>query len=170
MFATSTSGVSGTGSAADQDVSELDRLKLEIETLANEVSRIVEERTRRARHAAQAGVDAARDGVAEYPLASIAVAFAAGAAIGLIVTSPPRRVRSNFGDDIKGDLANYANQLRSSLAQNVRDVRESSIVDRLERVASALSATDAKETMAPVIDRVAGWFGQAKAAAQTAAT
>lgn len=172
MLANINTGVTGSVAANDQSIGDLDALKVELAMLRDEVAKVVEYRAKQAQRAAQAGVSVARDTVTEYPLASVATAFAVGAAVGLVLISPRKSAPARFGtfehaDQMRADLANYAGQLKANIMHTVRD---NSIIERLDRVASALSSTDAKATVGPVMDRVMGWLGQAKDAAQTAAS
>ena len=169
MLANMNTGVTGSAAANDHAIGDIEALQVELGMLRDEVSKIVSHRAGQAKKMAEAGVGAARDTVSEYPLASVATAFAVGAALGLVLISSRKTNATRFGsaEDMRADLANYASQLRSNMMHTVRD---SSIIDRLDRVASALSSTDAKATVGPVMDRVMGWLGQAKDAAQTAAS
>ena len=159
MFATITNqnGAAEPASLAD--------LKAQLATLSDEVSTMVANRARQASEIADAGVDAARETVNDYPLAAIAAAFAAGALVGLALTSRPTPTRRWIGQDVRSDLANYADELRGSLRNAARGT---SMADNLERLSSALSAVDAKATVGPAVDRLLGWFNQAKAVAKDA--
>ena len=143
----------------------LSELQTELAALAGQVAAITAERARRAGVMARAGAETARETVSDYPLASLAVAFAAGALIGLAVTTPARPSRAWSGHDMKRDLAGYADDLRRSIRSSATGA---SMADNLERLSSALSAVDAKATVGPAVDRLLGWFNQARTAASAA--
>ena len=142
-------------------------LKAQLTTLSEEVSRIAADRARQAAKMAEAGVDATRETVSDYPMASLATAFAAGAVLGLVLTQPARSSRTWGSDfrDVGDNLGGYAHDLQQNLRNSVSNT---SMADQLERLSSALSAADAKGSIGPAVDRVLGWFNQAKSATNDA--
>jgi ElaB/YqjD/DUF883 family membrane-anchored ribosome-binding protein len=153
------------------DSTEIEKIRAQIAGLAGDVTRIVEDRARQAKRLAEDATVATREQIEEYPLATMAGAFAAGALIGVFLTEKrSENPRSRF-ENAREDLTSYASDLKRSLARTARDY---SMSDRLEGLASALSKTDAKESILPMFDRVVGWLGQAtdsaKASAQAVAT
>lgn len=161
----SSAGTNSTGSNGSNGPVSLTDLKAELTTLTSEVTRLVEERARRAAEMAEAGVDATRETVSDYPLASLAAAFAVGALLGLAFTTPARTTRSWTGSDMRNDLSNYAEELRRTIRSTASST---SMADNLERLSTALSAVDAKASVGPAIDRILGWFSQARAVAKDA--
>lgn len=140
------------------DQSTVESLQVELKKLSDEVSSMVSHR------AHQAEV-AAKDAVEDYPMASMAAAFAAGAVIGLLVfQSHSSRPRSSF-DDMRDELSDYTEQMKRKLRSASRQV---GLSDNLERLGATFASADAKSNLAPALDRVLGWLGQAKDAAQSA--
>lgn len=162
MFA---SNPSSPKSSSDYDASEIEELRAKITELSTDVAKIVELRAKQAQRVAGHAADSARGKVEDYPLASMAGAFALGAAIGLLVMEGRSEPRSRYAT-ARDDLASYADDLRRSLSRTAKDY---SLTDRLDRMAAALSTVDAKETVQPAFERVLGWLGQAKAQAKSAA-
>ena len=156
---------SQSSSSSDFDYSQIDSLKKSITDLSGDVARLVELRARQAQRAVEHATDATREKIGDYPLAAMAGAFALGAVVGLLVTETRSQPRSRY-ENARDELASYADDLKRSLS---RTAKEYSISDRLERMAAALSATDAKDAVQPALDRVVGWFNQAKAGAKSAA-
>ena len=139
-------------------VDTVESLQEELKKLTDEVSGIIAYRARQAEQAA-------KDTVEDYPIASMAAAFAAGAVVGLLVTqSHSSRPRSSF-DDMRSELSDYTDQMKRKLRSASRQV---GLADNLERLGATLASTDAKATVAPAIDRIISWFGQAKDVAQSA--
>ena len=66
---------------------------------------------------------------------------------------------------MRSELGGYADELRRSIRSTVSST---SMADNLERLSTALSAVDAKASVGPAIDRLLGWFNQAKVAAKDA--
>ena len=150
---------SPTGSATS-----LSDLKAEFDKLSTEVARIGAERARRAADLAQRGVDGTRGTIEDYPMTAIAGAFAAGALLGLALM-PARSSQGWSAAGIRQDLSGYADDLRRKIRNAAR---ETSMADNLERLASTLSATDAKATVGPAVERLWDWFSQARDAAKDA--
>ncbi len=150
---------SPTGSATS-----LSDLKAEFDKLSTEVARIGAERARRAADLAQRGVDGTRGTIEDYPMTAIAGAFAAGALLGLALM-PARSSQGWSASGIRQDLSGYADDLRRKIRNAAR---ETSMADNLERLASTLSATDAKATIGPAVERLWDWFTQARNAAKDA--
>ena len=153
-------------SSSAVDGSELKSLRTQIADLSNDVSKFLELRALQVKRAAGEATDAARNRIEHYPLASMAGAFALGAVIGLLLTETHSNTQRTRLEAMRDDLAAYADDLRRSMSRSTRDY---SLSDHFDRMASALSATNAKETMAPVFERVLGWLGQAKDRAKSAA-
>ncbi len=155
-------------SASQTDGAGLDTLRHQIASLSSEVAQIVESRARKANRAVVDAVETvgstARASTAEYPIATMAAAFAAGAVVGILLLEARKPEPLSRFDSARHDLETYAADLKRSLQQSARNV---SMSDRLERMAGALSATDAKATIAPAFERVVGWLGQAKDQAKT---
>ncbi len=151
-------------SSAD-GASEMHSLQSQIADLSRDVAKLVELRARQVRRAAGQATDAAREGIEDYPLASMAGAFALGAVVGLLLTDGRSSAPRSRLEAVRDDLSAYADDLRRSLSRTARDY---SLSDRFERMASALSSTDAKEAMAPAFERVLGWLGQARDQAKSA--
>lgn len=148
------------------DQSAVETLRAQLAELSADVGKLVELRARQAQRAAGQATDAARDKIEDYPLATMAGAFAVGAVVGLLLTDGRSATPRSRLESARDDLASYADDLKRSLS---RTAREYSLTDRLDRMASALSTTDAKETLAPAFERVMGWLGQAKDKAKSAA-
>lgn len=147
------------------DASEMHSLQSQIADLSRDVAKLVEVRARQVRRAAGQATDAARDSIEDYPLASVAGAFALGAVVGLLLTEGRSATPRSRLEAMRDDLSTYADDLRRSLSRSARDY---SLSDRFEKMASALSSTDAKETIAPAFERVLGWLGQARDQAKSA--
>lgn len=145
--------------------SGLSELKRELDKLSREVTRIAASRAERASALAESGVSTTRETIAEYPIPAMVGAFAVGALLGLALvpsssSSNTRHLSRSWTDrEIREELQNYAEDLRRNVQ---RSVRGSTIADGLERLASALSATDARSSIQPALDRVMGWLGQAR--------
>jgi ElaB/YqjD/DUF883 family membrane-anchored ribosome-binding protein len=148
------------------DATEVEKLGAQIAALTGDVTRIVEDRARQAKRLAEHATVATRQQIEEYPLATMAGAFAAGALIGVLLTEKLSETPRSRFDSARDDLSSYASDLKRSLARTARDY---SMSERLEGLASALSKTDAKETIMPVFDRVVAWLGQATDSAKTSA-
>lgn len=148
------------------DSTEIEKIRAQIAALAGDVTRIVEDRARQAKRLAEDTTVATREQIEEYPLATMAGAFAAGALIGVLLTEKRSETPRSRFDSARDELTSYASDLQRSLARTARDY---SMSDRLEGLASALSKTDAKETIMPVFDRVVGWLGQATDSAKASA-
>jgi ElaB/YqjD/DUF883 family membrane-anchored ribosome-binding protein len=125
-------------------------LRDEIAQLAEDVKRLAEFRARQAKRAAEETID-------EYPVATMAGAFAIGAMIGLVLTAP--RSQSSARDEIDRYTRQLRDQVRSA-------ARQSSMADALETLGSRLSAPNAQETAGPIINRVMSWLTEARKTAQ----
>ena len=149
---------------------ETEVLREQLSALGAEVSRIAEERMSAAKLSAEHGVTYARDVVEEYPLTSLALAFSAGAVIGLALV-PSRRVSMDWRhasvNSVRDDLGDYTERLRRSIRSTAMG---NGIVSNLERVADTVSSVDAKATIGPVWDRLVSWLEMAKDRASTAAS
>ena len=165
MLVTSIPGASSPSAGDAAPETDLASLQAELSAMAEQVTQIVADRARRAEAVAQSGIKASRDTIVQYPVETMLAVFAAGALLGLAVTAKPARTRGFSAANVKADLDSYAHQLRRSV---MHGVNETSMADRLERLTSALSATDAKAAIGPTVERVLGWFGQAKELAQSA--
>ncbi len=154
--------------ASQDDGAVLEILRSQIVSLSNEVAQIVEDRAKKVNRAVSGAVEnvgnSARTSATEYPIATMAAVFAAGAVIGILLLESRRSEPVSRFDAARHDLENYAADLKRSLQQSARGL---SMSDRLERMAGALSATDAKATIAPAFERLTGWLGQAKDQAKT---
>lgn len=167
MLASLISDPNRQGGQDSLNVTSLTDLKAQLTSLTEEVTRIAAVRAQQAAKMAEAGVQATRETVSDFPMASIAGAFAAGAVLGLVLTQPARSSRtwgSDFGD-VSDNLEGYAQDLQQSLRNSVSTT---SMADHLERLTSAISTAEAKGSIGPTLDRVLGWFNQAKSAANDA--
>ena len=148
------------------ETSEIEKIRAQISVLAGDVTMIVEDRARQAKRLAEDATVATREQIEEYPLATMVGAFAAGALIGVLLTEKRSETPRSRFENARNDLTSYASDLKRSLARTAQDY---SLTDRFEKMASALSTTDAKETVSPLIDRVVAWLGQATDSAKTSA-
>ena len=150
--------------------SEIEALRGQISTLSSEVARIAAERVEAVKRAAEQGAEHAREAVDDYPLASLALAFGAGALIGLAVV-PQRRAASDWRhasvNSVRDDLADYTRQMKRSIRSSATG---RGLMSNLERVADTVSSVDAKATIGPVWNRIVSWLEVAKDRASTAAS
>ena len=153
-------------SPLSDDSTELVKIRAQIAALSVDVARIVEDRARQAKRLAEDATVATREQIEEYPLATMAGAFAAGALIGVLLTEKRSETPRSRFENARDDLTFYASDLKRSLSRTARDY---SMSDRLEGLATALSKTDAKESIMPVFDRVVAWLGQATDSAKASA-
>ena len=152
------------------DGSEIEALRGQISTLSSEVSRIAAGRVEAVKRVAAEGSDYAREAVDDYPFASLALAFGAGALLGLAVV-PTRRDspdwRHTSVDSLRDDLANYTKQMKRSIRSSATG---RGLMSNMERVADTVSSVDAKATIGPVWNRIVSWLEVAKDRASTATT
>ena len=147
-------------------------LRHELSELTEQVAQISSMRLEQAKRLAEAGTAATREQVEAYPLTSLALAFAGGAAIGLVVMgarsarTPSRNWRSMDFSDVRGDLADYTEQMKRQIR---RAAQKSNLADRFEQMADSVSSADAKSAVMPVFNRVASWLEKARSTAVSAA-
>ena len=149
--------------------SEIEALRGQISTLSSEVVRIAAGRVEAVKRVAVEGSDYARETVDDYPFASLALAFGAGALLGLAVL-PPRRDSSDWRhasvNSLRDDLTDYTKQMKRSIRSSAAG---RGLMSNLERVADTVSSVDAKATIGPVWNRIVSWLEVAKSRASTAA-
>lgn len=148
---------------------EMAALRDQLSTLSSEVSRIAAERLAAAKRATEAGAEYARETVNDYPLGSLALAFGAGALIGLAIVPPRRPIadwRHTSVNSVRDELADYTKQMKRSLRSSATG---RGLISNLERVADTVSSVDAKATIGPVWNRIVSWLEVAKDRASTAA-
>lgn len=152
-----------------QEGSEIEALREQISQLSIEVSRIVAGRVEAAKRAAEAGAEYARGTVDEHPLTSLALAFGAGALIGLAIV-PARRASFDWRTpnlaNARNDLADYTEKMKRSISSSATG---RGFMSNLERVADTVSSVDAKATIGPVWNRFVSWLEVAKDRASAAA-
>lgn len=161
-----------TGSNDGDNDGTIAALRHELSELADQVSQISSMRLEQAKRLAEAGTAATRGQVEAYPLTSLALAFAGGAAIGLVVMGArpapksSRSWRSMDLSDVRGDLADYTEQMKRQIR---RAAAKTNLADRFEHMADSVSAADAKSTVMPIVNRVASWLEKARTTAVSAA-
>ena len=153
-------------SSSADPLSEVEALRTQIADLTSDVAKLVNLRARQMNRAAGEATSAAREKIGDYPFESMVAAFVVGAVIAVLVSETRPQTRRSRFDSARDDLASYAGDLKRSLSRTASDY---SLTDRLDRMVSALSAPDAKQTLAPLFDRVLGWLGQAKGQVKSAA-
>ena len=142
----------------DPEAATLNSLQDELISIKNQLAGLAEQGASRARQLATDTTESARGLVREYPLASMAVLFILGGLIALAVIPSVSKKRSKV-QEWTDDMSHFTDKIQRSIRNSVR---QSGMMDNLERVGSALSSVDAKETIAPVVDRLLNWFGQAR--------
>ena len=149
--------------------SEIETLRSQISTLSSEVARIAAGRVEAAKRLALEGSDYAREAVDDYPFASLALAFGAGALLALAVV-PPRRKSPDWRHAsvyrLRDDLTDYTKQMKRSIRSSATG---RGLMSNLERVADTVSSVDAKATIGPVWNRIVSWLEVAKDRASIAA-
>ena len=158
---------------------ELDAVLADLKT---EIHRRAGEASRTAHDAADAGLASGRDVIRSNPFASVLVAVAVGAGIGLLMTSRRPQVpdwrlpqwraadwRARGGEwaDYLASRANAADMremartLRTS-AGGALDEGRSGLMSATERVMGALASMDPKSSFGPAVEKIGGWIESAR--------
>ena len=149
---------------------EMEALREQLSVLSSEVSQIIAGRSEAAKLSAERGAEYTRGAVEEYPLASLALAFGAGALIGLALM-PTRHVSTDWRhasvNSMRAELADYTKKMKRSIRSSATG---RGLMSNFERVADTVSSVDAKATIGPVWNRLITWLEVAKDRASTAAS
>ncbi len=148
---------------------EIEALREQMTQVSGEIARISAARIEAAKRAAEAGAEYAREGVEEYPLSSLAMAFGAGALIGLAIL-PKRRTSFDWHNpsvqSVRNELADYTDKMKRSIRGSATG---QGMISNFERVVDTVSNVDAKATIGPVWNRILAWLDAAKERASSAA-
>jgi ElaB/YqjD/DUF883 family membrane-anchored ribosome-binding protein len=153
---------------------EYAELRRELAAIAGDVKSIVETRAAQvqqlATDTAEAGLDATRETIRDYPVTSIAVAAILGAALAIALTPAPRRPSlaariGNFGshyvpDVTRADLNDMARHLQRSASQAVQG---SPLAAAFERVVDSVSSIDPKSSLTPALEKAGAWLSSLRA-------
>lgn len=135
--------------------------RTELAAVVAEMKRIIGERAALAKEGAEAAGDMARDTIRTYPVASIAASAALGAVIAIALTAtrtPSRpRIASSLRDLSTADMSDWSKQMQRSATST-----GSSLLSSLEKVVESVSTIDPKSSLAPTIEKAAGWLGSLK--------
>ncbi len=148
----------------------LAELRGDLAALVGDVSRIVETRAAAARDAtvegAERGLAATRDTIRAYPVAALATALIAGAALAVILTpaAPRSSARARLDawtpDLHRADFDKLAKRLSRAVSQAAPGP---SLTSAFERVVESMSSLDAKSSLAPAIEKAGAWLSSMRA-------
>jgi hypothetical protein len=166
------SGGAAAGNGHDSSAAYAD-LRRELAMIASNVGIIAETRAEQAKklatEATEASLDATREIIRDYPVASIAAATLLGAAIAIALTAPRRPTlaarASQWGEQMmpsvtRADLNDLTRQLQRSASNSMPG---SSLASVFERVVDSVSSIDPKSTLTPALEMAGAWLGSLRA-------
>ena len=143
--------------------SQLAALRAELALIATEFGQVVEARSAQARDfavdEATAGLSATRSTIRSQPLASLAVAAIAGAALAVLVIPKGYSRNSARGHDwsldaTRAELNSALDRVRNAMPH----ANTSSLMSSFERMIESLSSIDAKSTLMPAWEKLGPWL------------
>ncbi len=140
--------------------SQLEELRAELAAVASDFARLVEHKAAQTKDFAiretTESLDTARQLIRSQPIAAIAVAAVAGAALAVILApkhKPSRRLmdRDWSLDATKSELNSALDRIKSALP----DTSRSSLASSFERVMDSVANVDPKASLIPIWEKVA---------------
>lgn len=154
---------------------QLAELRRDLAAIVADVAQVVEQRAAQMKDGvvdgAEAGLDATRQTIRSYPLASLGAAALLGAAVAVMLTPTPQRSSglsrlsgrlSDWTPDVtRADLDAMARRLQRSVSQAANG---SSLASTFERVIDSVSSIDAKSSLTPALEKAGAWLSSMRGA------
>jgi ElaB/YqjD/DUF883 family membrane-anchored ribosome-binding protein len=143
------------------DASLLAELRQTVSAIEEELSAVIEKRSRALKEGTKAGANSLRQTIRRQPVVSIGVATLAGAFVALLTV--PRISRAHGASRWEGwvphvtraDLYDVADNLQRSLARATGTVPFAS---SFERLVGALAKTESKESLNQMLEKAGSWI------------
>lgn len=149
-------------SGDNENTETIAELRATLASLANEVSTIVEKRSRAAAEAVKPHVDTVQQTIRRQPAISMAVAAGIGALIAIAFiprSSQPRTLRERWVPNVwRADLNDLAGQLQSAVSRlHVPSMPSMPDTSTFERMLAKIAHADPTRPMSNAIDKIAEW-------------
>jgi ElaB/YqjD/DUF883 family membrane-anchored ribosome-binding protein len=146
----------------DTDASTIAELRKSVSAIGDELSAVVERRSRALKEGTQAGANSLRRTIRRQPVVAIGVATLAGALLALAVVPRFSRGHSrsrweswapNMPSITRADLHDFADTVQRSVARAA-----SSAPSSIERLVDAVTKIEAKESLSEMMQKAGSWL------------
>jgi hypothetical protein len=148
--------------ARDGEASALAELRKTVSAIGDELSTVIETRSRALKKGAEAGANSLRRSIRRQPAAAMGVATLAGAVLAVVVMprrDPTRRASrwTEWSPITRADLHDVGDRVQRSLA---RATNAAPLTSSLERLIEAMGRVESKETFNKMLQKTGTWLQQ----------